>query len=62
MLAGTTASTTLNLSSVEIGDVITDGTVTWEVFDPFTGAGISDWESSKSRRIVTGKQIGRAHV
>lgn len=51
MLAGTTASTTLNLSSVEIGDVITDGTVTWEVFDPFTGAGISDWESSKSYSI-----------
>ena len=46
MLAGTTASTTLNLSSVEIGDVITDGTVTWEVFDPF-GSSIDNWLQNK---------------
>ena len=49
MVSGTTVSTTLNLSSVEIGDVITDGTVTWKVIDPF--AGISDWKSSKSYSI-----------
>lgn len=47
MLAGTTASTTLNLSSVAIGNNITDGTVTWEVIDPF-GPSITNWEQNKS--------------
>lgn len=37
--AGTTAGTTLNLSGATIGDTLTDGTVTWTIFDPFAGIG-----------------------
>ena len=50
--AGTTDKSRLTaLDTANIGNSLTDGTVTWEVFDPFTGAGISDWESSKSYSI-----------
>lgn len=38
-VAGTTASTSLNLTGVSVGDTLTDGTVTWTVFDPFAGSG-----------------------
>lgn len=49
--AGTTGSSALNLSNVSVGDEIIDGTVTWTIFDPFSGssgATISDWESATS--------------
>ena len=42
--AGTTATTALTLSSV-INTVLTDGTVEWQVIDPFAETKIRDWES-----------------
>lgn len=42
--AGTTDTTALNLTGVAIGDILTDGTCEWIVFDPFS-ASIKDWQS-----------------
>lgn len=42
--AGTTDTTTLNLTGVAIGDILTDGTCEWVVFDPFATI-IKDWQS-----------------
>ena len=42
--AGTTDTTALNLTGVAIGDILTDGTCEWVVFDPFATI-IKDWQS-----------------
>ena len=42
--SGTTATTALVLSTV-INTVLTDGTVEWQVIDPFAETKIRDWES-----------------
>ena len=42
--AGTTDTTALNLTGVSIGDILTDGTCEWVVFDPFS-ASIKDWQT-----------------
>lgn len=52
--AGTTATTALSLNDVQIGDSLTDGTVVWEVFDPFAGGSsvsISNWQSSNNYAV-----------
>ena len=45
--AGTTDTTTLNLSGVVVGDELTDGTVKWLVIDHFGASGISNWQANK---------------
>lgn len=45
--AGTTDTTTLNLSGVVVGDELTDGTVKWLVVDHFGASGISNWQANK---------------
>lgn len=49
--AGTTATTTLNLSGVIVGDELTDGTVKWLVIDHFGASGISNWQANKSYAV-----------
>lgn len=49
--AGTTDTTTLNLSGVVVGDELTDGTVKWLVVDHFGASGISNWQANKSYAV-----------
>lgn len=51
--AGTSGTTTLDFTDVEIGDTITDGTVTWEVIGLFgvSGTSITDWESETTYSV-----------
>lgn len=49
--AGTTDTTTLNLSGVVVGDELTDGTVKWLVIDHFGASGISNWQANKSYAV-----------
>lgn len=52
--SGTTSSTTLSLTGVQVGDILTDGTARWEVLSingvpeggGGTGEGLEDWESN----------------
>lgn len=52
--SGTTSSTTLSFTGVQVGDILTDGTARWEVLSingipeggGGTGAGLEDWESN----------------
>lgn len=51
--AGTSGTTTLNFTGVEVGDTITDGTVTWEVIEPPSGSGngLNDWIANTQYKI-----------
>lgn len=52
--AGTTSQNSVSLNNLNIGDTVSDGTVVWEVFDPFagtSGSGISEWASSTQYNI-----------
>lgn len=44
--AGTTKEETLDLSSVSVGNTITDGTVTWVIINPY--ASITEWKSGNT--------------
>lgn len=47
--AGTTATTELNLSSATIGSVITDGSVTWTVINPYIQ--LPEWKASSEYAV-----------
>lgn len=51
-VAGTSSVDRLTaLDTANVGDSVVDGTVTWKVFDPFTGGAMFDWQSSKSYNV-----------
>ena len=47
--AGTTKEETLDLSSVSVGNTITDGTVTWVIINPYIQ--LSEWKASNEYSI-----------
>lgn len=49
--AGTSGTTTLDFTGVEVGDTITDGTVVWEVIEPPSGKGIDFYTVGESYDI-----------
>ena len=46
-LTGTTGNTKLNLSSVTVGDTLVDGSITWQVIDPFSSSSVDNWLHNK---------------
>lgn len=56
IVAGTTNTTTLDLTSVSVGDTLTDGTVTWEVVSvsgipESSGSGLNFWQASTEYEV-----------
>jgi hypothetical protein len=54
--AGTSGTTTLDFTSVEVGDTLTDGTVTWEVISvsgipESSGNGLNFWQASTEYEV-----------
>lgn len=54
--AGTTNTTTLDLTNVSVGDTITDGTVTWEVISvsgipESSGNGLNFWQANTNYEV-----------
>ena len=52
--AGTSGTTTLNFTGLDIGDTITDGTVVWEIIEPTSGSGgtsIDNWTSGNNYNV-----------
>jgi hypothetical protein len=52
--AGTSGTTTLDFTGVEVGDTITDGTVVWEIIETPSGSGgtsIDNWTSGNSYNV-----------
>ena len=47
--AGTSGTTTLNFTGLDIGDTITDGTVVWEIIEPPSGGvDLPEWQPNTS--------------
>lgn len=55
--AGTSGTTTLNFTGLDVGDTITDGTVIWEIIEPPSGGGVDlpEWQANTS--YTTGKYL-----
>ena len=49
--AGTSGTTTLNFTGLDIGDTIIDGTVVWEIIEPTIGKGIDFYTVGESYNI-----------
>lgn len=51
--AGTSGTTTLDFTGLDVGDTIIDGTVVWEVIEPpsSAGGGISIWQANTSYNV-----------
>ena len=52
--AGTSGTTTLNFTNLDIGDTINDGTVVWEIIETPSGSGgtsIDNWTSGNSYNV-----------
>lgn len=49
--AGTSGTTTLNFTNLDIGDTITDGTVVWELIEEESGKGIDFYTVGESYEV-----------